>query len=192
MVGTGEIEAAEVGTRIDFTATHAHQLIALAHHFVNALGWVDVLVLLVNVSQFHSLAHRESTRVWRFKSHNQAEQGGFTHTVRTNHTDNASRWQRESEILVKHLFAKRFRDALRFNHIVAQAWTVWNEDFKVLLFFLLVFVEKSVVGVQTRFTLGLTCLWSHAHPFQLSLKSFAALACCLFLLSHALRLLVEP
>ena len=81
---------------------------------------------------------------------------------------------------------------MRFNYLVAQAWTVGDEYFEVLFFFFLVLVEQSVVGVEARLTLGLACFRRHTHPFELAFEGLATFACHLFLLSHALALLVEP
>ena len=79
-----------------------------------------------------------------------------------------------------------------FDYFVAQAWAIRYEDFEFLLLLLLVFVQQLVVRVQTRLTLRLTRLRSHAHPFQLTLERLAALAGHFLFLLHAFALLFEP
>ena len=119
LVGTRKIEATQIGARIDFSATHSHQFIALAHHLIHTFGGVDILVLLVHVSQFYGFSHREGAAIGRFKSHNEAEKGGFSHAVGPNHTNNAGRREGERQIFVEHFIAKGFGNAIGFNHIIA-------------------------------------------------------------------------
>lgn len=81
---------------------------------------------------------------------------------------------------------------LGLDHFIAEARTIGNVDFQVLLLLFLVFVEEFVVRVQTGFTFGLTCLRCHAHPLEFSLQSLATLGSHFFFLLHALRLLLKP
>ena len=81
---------------------------------------------------------------------------------------------------------------MSFKHLVAQAWTIRNEDFQLLFTLFLLLVEHGIISVKTRFTLRLTRFRSHAYPLQLTLQSLAALACHLLFLLHALGLLLKP
>ena len=63
-----------------------------------------------------------------------------------------------------------------------KAWAIRNVDFKALLLLFLLFAEHLVVAAQTRFAFRLTAFGVHAHPLQLSLEGFAALARLLFFL----------
>ena len=81
---------------------------------------------------------------------------------------------------------------LGLDHFIAEARTIGNVDFQVLLLLFLVFVEEFVVRVQTRFSLGLTCFRSHAHPLEFALQCLATLGGHFLFLLHALRFLLEP
>ena len=69
-------------------------------------------MLLVHVCQFHGLSYLESTFVYGFQSHNQAEQGSLAGTVRTDYTDNAVRGQHEIQVIEQQLVTISFLAAL--------------------------------------------------------------------------------
>ena len=192
LVGAREVEAADVSTCIHISATQTQGFVALGNHLVNSLLRVDVLVLLVNISQLHGLTHLECAAICLIQAHNEAEEGSLTGSVRTNHTYDAVRRKHEVEVVEENLFAERLLYMLSLNHLVAQTRTVRDEDFQLLLALLLLLVEHLLVRVQTSLTLSLTCLRCHANPFQLTLQSLAALRGSLLLLNHSLGLLVEP
>ena len=77
LVGAREVEAADVSTCIHISATQTQGLVALGNHLVNSLLRVDVLVLLVNISQLHGLTHLECTAICLLQAHNEAEEGSL-------------------------------------------------------------------------------------------------------------------
>ena len=170
----------------------AYMLVALGNHLVNSLLRIDVLVLLVNISQLHGLTHLECAAICLIQAHNEAEEGSLAGSVRTDHTYDAVRRKHEVEVVEENLFAERLLYMLSLNHLVAQARTVRDEDFQLLLALLLLLVEHLLVRVQTSLTLSLTGLRRHANPFQLALQCLAAFRGSLLLLNHSLGLLVEP
>ncbi len=149
-------------------------------------------MLLVDIGQLHGLAHLEGALVGLVEPHDEAEQGGLAHAIGTYHAYDASRGQAEVEVAVKHLVAKFLGDVVSLDHLVAQSRAVGDEDFKFLLFLLLVLIQELVVGVEAGLALGLAGLGGHAHPLELTLERLASLAGGFLFLSHALRLLVEP
>ena len=98
-------------------------------------------MLLVHVGQFHRFAARKGAVVGLVEAHDEAEQGGFAHAVRTNDADDAGGRQGEVEVGVEHLVAERLGHVLGLDNLVAQARAVGDEDFEVLLLFLLILVE---------------------------------------------------
>ena len=106
-------------------------------------------------------------------------------------SDKAKR-QHEVQVVEKQFVAISLGHMLGFDNLVSQTRTVRNKDFQLFFLLLHIFVQEFVVRIQTSLTLGLTSLWSHANPFKLAFESLATLAGCLFLLSHALGLLVKP
>ena len=149
-------------------------------------------MLLIHVGQLHRLAHLEGACVRLLQPHDEAEEGGLARTVRAYHAHDAVRRQHEVEVAEQHLVAVGLRHTLGLQHLVAQARAVGDEYLQLLLAFLLLLVEHSIVRIQTCLTLSLTSLRSHAYPLQLALQGLLALRGGLLLLCHALSLLVKP
>ena len=149
-------------------------------------------MVLVNVCNLYCLANLECTLIGSLKPHDHTEESCLTRTVRTDDTYNAVRRQHEVQVAEEVLAAERLTDVLGIDDLVTQTWTVRDKDLQLLLTLLLILVKHALIRVKTCLTLCLTCLWRHAHPLELALKSLATLACALLLLLHALCLLVEP
>ena len=149
-------------------------------------------MLLVYVSELNGFANLECAAISIIKSHDKTEESGFTSSVRANNTYDAVRRKHEVEVVEQYLFAESLLHMLSLDNFVAQAWSVRNKDFKLLLAFLLLLVEHLLIRVKTSLTLCLTSLRSHAYPFELSLKCLLTLRSRLLFLCHALCLLVEP
>ena len=192
LVGTVEVEAAQISVNIDVASAHADQVVATAHHVVDRLVGLDVLVLLIDVGKFHGLAFGEGAAVGFLQAHDEAEEGCLARTVGADDAHDAVGRQHEVEVLEEHLVAESLGHMHGFEHLVAQTWTIRDEDLELLLAFLLLLVEHLVVGVESGLALGLSCLGCHAHPFELALQGLATLRGGLLLLCHALGLLVEP
>ena len=55
-------------------------------------------MLLIDIGEFHRLAHRERAGIGLFQAHNESEQGGLTGTVRANNSHDAVGRQHEVEV----------------------------------------------------------------------------------------------
>ncbi len=149
-------------------------------------------MLLINVCQFDGFSSGKCTCINSLETHNHAEEGGLTGSVRSNNTNDAVRWKHKVEILEQNFVAKSFCYMIGFEYLVAETRTIWNKDFQLLFTFFLLFVEHLIVAVQTRFALSLTCFWCHAYPFELTLQRLSTLRGSLLFLSHTCGFLVEP
>ena len=147
---------------------------------------------LIDIGDFYGFAHVELSGILLFKPHDEFEKRGFTGAIRTDNAHDAVWRKHEVEVVKEELVAIGFSHMLGFDNLIAESRTVGDENFEFFLAFFLVLVEEAVVGRKTRFTLGLSSLRSHSHPFKFALESLAALACLFLLLSHSLGLLVEP
>ncbi len=147
---------------------------------------------LIHITHFHGLAHLERTLVCRLHTHDHAEQGRLTCTVRTNHAYDAVGRQHEVQVLKQHAVAVGFGYAFGVDDLVAQTRTVRNEYLQLLLTHFLLLVQHAVVRTQTGFRLGLTSLRRHAYPFQLALQGLPTLRGLLLLHRHSRRFLLQP
>ena len=108
------------------------------------------------------------------QAHDEAEEGCLARTVGADDAHDAVGRQHEVEVLEEHLVAESLGHMHGFEHLVAQTWTIRDEDLELLLAFLLLLVEHLVVGVESGLALGLTCLGCHSHPFDQKTKRFEA------------------
>ena len=100
LVGSGEIEARKVCTRIDIATSHTDQVITTGDHLINTLVRIDILMLLVYISHFHSLPYFKLTFIDCFQSHDQTEKSCFTGTIRTDNSHNTI-WRKHKVQIVK-------------------------------------------------------------------------------------------
>ena len=149
-------------------------------------------MLLVNVSYLCRLAYFYRTAVRLFQSHYQPEKRGLAGSVRTYDTDNSRRWKHKVQMFKKKLVSVGLADIVKFDDLVAEMRSVWNEYFQTGFLFTAVCGGKLLVCAQTSLLLGLPCLWGHTNPLELPFESLAALAFLLFLLCESLALLVKP
>ena len=148
--------------------------------------------MLVHVGQFYRFSHLERSAERLFNSHDESEQGGFTHAVGADYADDTGGRQRKVQVLVQQSVAVAHRYVLCLDHHVAETGTVGDEDFEFFFFLFGVFVEHFVVSGQARFAFRVAGRRGHAHPFQFALERFAAFALLLLLLRQPVRFLFEP
>ena len=123
-----------------------------------------------------------------------SEQSCFTCSVRPDDADNASRWQRERQIFNQHAIAKAFCETFDFNDSVTKATAGRNHDFEFARttignfgFGMQLFIRR-----QTGLAFGLTRLRGHAHPFEFTFKSTAAVFIAFFFASNTFLFLLKP
>ena len=164
LIGSTEVETAQIGTHVDIASTQTDGLVALTHHLIDTLIGVDILMLLVNIREFHRLAHLKSACISLFQTHDETEEGGLTSTIGTNNAHNTVRRQVEVEVGEEHLVTVSLSYMRSLDDLIAQTGSVGDIDLEFLLLLFLFLVEHLIVGVQTCLTLCLTSLGSHTHP----------------------------
>ena len=192
LVGAAEVESRYVRARINQTAADLQVLVAAGDHLVDRLLGVYLGVLLVDVAYLDCLADLEGACVGLLQSHDEAEERRLAAAVGAYDAHDAGRRQGEGEVFVEQLVAVGFADTIHLQHFITEPRAIRNKYLEVLLLLFDVFVEESVVGGQTGFALSMTGLGGHAHPLQLALQCFAALALLLLLHGQAGGLLLEP
>ena len=129
---------------------------------------------LVDVCDLDSLSNLKCTCIRCLLTHDQTEQSCLAGTVWTDYTNYTALRQREAQVLEQLLLTECFGETLYIYNLGTETRTVGYKDFKALLTLLLILIEQSVIAIETGFTLGLTGLGSHAHPFELAFQSLAA------------------
>ena len=168
------------------TITQSDKVTILRDNLINTLFWVDRLVLLVNVCQLNSLTNGECTLGRLLQAHNHTEQSSLTSTVRTDNAYDTCRGKVKVKSLIQDAVAKDLLDIVSLDNHIAQAGTVGDEDFELLLLLLNILVKHLIVSRQTSLALGATARRRHTHPLQLALQSLATLRLLLLLLCQTL------
>ena len=92
-----EAERGNVRTRRHLNVADLDVVQTVRDDLPEALLRVDVRAVLVNVRDLHGLADLQLAAVEGLQANDGLEQGGLTHTVRTNHTHNAVTGQGEGQ-----------------------------------------------------------------------------------------------
>src|SRR2546427_2217 len=191
LIGTGEIEAPDIGPRIDFEFAERDGVLAVRDHLPDGLIAVQRAVL-VHVADLDRLADPDGTGVRLLLADDELEQGGLARAVRPDHADDSAPRQVEAQVLEQQLVAVGFAHVLRFHHDVAEAWTGRDVDLQIFRQFFLLLAEQLLVARQAGLALGVPALWRHADPFQLALQRLAPLGVRLLLLRQPRLFLLEP
>ena len=192
LISAGEVEARQIGSGVDVAAAHAECLGALTYDFIDGFVGQKVVVVLVDVCDFHCFTDIEGSGVRRLLTHDESEKGCLSGSVGADDADDSVGRQNEVEIVEELFLPKRLCQSMGLDNLISEARAVGDEDLELLFAGFLVFVEKTVIAVESGFSFCLTGFRSHAHPFELAFKSLAAFRRLFLFLSHALGLLVEP
>ena len=98
LIGAGEVEFRQVGAGVYVAAAHAECFNSLRNHFVDCAVGQEVVVTLVDVSDFYCFAHVECAGIGFFLSHDEAEKGGFAGAVGADYAYYAVGRQGEREV----------------------------------------------------------------------------------------------
>ena len=96
-------------------------------------------MLLVHIGKFDRFAHLKRAGIGRVETHDEAEERGFAHTIRTNDPHDAVGRQVEVKVGIEYFFAERLRHMLSLNDLVAQPRAVRNINFQICLLLLPIF-----------------------------------------------------
>ena len=192
LVSARKVESGDISTSVDVTSSHADRLVTLCHHIIHRFVGVDILMLLIDIGQFHCLAHLEGATIHLLQSHDETEERRLSCTVGSDDPHDTIGRKHEVEVVEEHLLTESLFHVLCLYHLIAQSRTVGDEDFQLLLPRLLLLVEHLFVGVETRLSFSLSCFGSHTHPFELTLQCLTTFRGLFLLLLHAFCLLVEP
>ena len=146
LVGTGKIEARQIGARVDVAASHAERLHTLRYNLVHALVGAEILVVLVHVCYLDGVSNIERTLVGLFQTHDETEQSGLAGAVGTDDAHDAVAGQHEVEVGEQHLVVVSLGNAVGLDHLVAKTGTVGNVNLQFLLALLLVLVQQAIVA----------------------------------------------
>src|SRR5437879_1524922 len=155
LIGTREIEASDIGPRIDFELAERDGVLAVCDHLPDGLAAIQRAVL-VHVTDLDRLADPDGTSVRLLLADDQLEQGGLARAVRPDHAYDSTPRQVEAQAFEQQLVVVRFAQVLRFHHDVAETRTWRDVYLQVFRQFFLLLDEQSLVVRQSGLALGVT------------------------------------
>src|SRR5262249_38290004 len=144
-------------------------------------------------AELHRLAEREAPRIGLLEPHDHPEQRGLARAVGPDDPDDAAARQLEVEPLDQHAIAEALGEALRDDHLGAEARPRRDRDLERRIARLArALAHHLVVALEARLRLGLPRLRRRAHPLELARHHALARRLLLLLVLEALRLVLEP
>ena len=187
-----EAERGNVRTRRHFNVANLDVVQTVRDDLPEALLRVDVRAVLVNVRDLHGLADLQLAAVQGLQANDGLEQGGLTHTVRTDHTNNAVTGQGEGQTVNQGAAVEALLQVLSLNNDVTQAGSRRNLNlFEVKLAGLLSLRSHLLVACQTSLRLSLAALSVGADPVQFLAQALSELSVLLALNFEAGTLLLQ-
>src|SRR5690606_31239231 len=181
LVGTLEVEAAQVRPTVDLAVAYHDLLNAAADLFPRSLACVQ-RAALVHVGQLHGLAYPEGTLVRLLRADDHPEQRGLSRTVGADDTYYATTRKREGKVLEKQLVAECLANGFRDHNVVTQPRRRRDDDLVLHHLLELLLAGQLLELLYTRLALCLTRARCHAHPLQLALQRTLACGGLLLLL----------
>ena len=191
LVGSGEVKAREIGTRIDVSIAQRDEVFTVRDGLPHIVIGGEDIAGLFDISEANRAADAECARVGLFFAGDEAKEGGFSRAIGADNADNAAGRQGKGEVFKEEGIAISFGNALGFDDNIAEARTGRNINFEVAFFFHAL-IEQLIICGNPRSGFGVSPAWVHVDPFALSRKGFQTLAFAVCVTRQPFFFLVEP
>src|SRR5690606_21860855 len=161
-----EVEAADVGARLDLDAVDVEDVEAAADFLEDVVVAFQLVAALVHVGQLHGRADVDLARIRLLLADDHLEQRGLARAVRADDADDRARRHRERQVVDQQAVAETLRDMLELDDLVAQALARWDEDLVGLVALLVVDRLQLLDPGQARLALGAAALGVLPRPLQ--------------------------
>src|ERR1051326_5700358 len=155
LVRTGEVEARDVSTGINFARAEFQCVFAAADLLPDRLLRIE-RAALIYVRQLHGFASLDRAFVGLFLLGNHAKQRRLARAVWTNHADDAAGRQRKRHVFNQQVLAIRFADLFGFDDDVAETWPSGDMNLKVFAPLLVLLSQQVFIRINTRFAFCVT------------------------------------
>src|SRR5204862_7988990 len=127
LVASAEVEAAEIGARLDLEAPDGEDVLAAGYRVPDVVLVVE-LARLVHDRHLHRVADGDLAGVGLLLAGDHAEERGLAGAVRADDADDRARRDLEREVVDEHAVAVALGDVLELDHLVAEALGHGNEE----------------------------------------------------------------
>ena len=187
-----EVEAADVGARLDLDAVDVEDVQAARDFLEDVVVAFQRVAALVHVGQLHGRADNDLAGVRLFLAGDHLEQGRLTGTVRADDADDGAGRHQEAQVVEQQAVAELLGDVLELHHRIAQALARRDEDFIGLVALLVIDRLQLFQAGQAGLALGAAALGVLARPLQFLLDRLLASLFLVVFLLQALILLGQP
>ena len=173
LVGTLEVEAANIGAARELVVADAQDILTVSDLFEYRLLVIHAVAELIDRGQYHGFTQGDGTGIRLLLTRHHAEQGRLTGTVRADDADDGTLRNGEGEIVDQHPITVGFAQVGHFHHLVAEARSRRNEQLVGLVALLVVVGVELFEASHTGLGLGLTPFRVLTNPLQLFLDGLA-------------------
>ncbi len=166
-------------------------LLAAGDLFPDRFVGVEIATL-VEISEFDGLTDADGAAVRLLLAGNHAKEGRFAGAVRADDADDAAGGEAEGHVFDEEFVPVGLAHPFGFDNDVAEAGAGGDEEFEFLFLLLAFLTEEFFIGRDTRLTLGVAPLWTHANPFEFALQGLLALSFRFVFLAEAVLFLLQP
>ncbi len=187
-----EVEAAQVGARLDLHAVDVEDVQAAGHFLEHVVVAFQLVATLVHVGQLHRRPEHDLARVRRLLADDHLEQRRLAGAVGADDADDGAGRHQEAEVVDQQALAELLGDVLELEHRIAQALARRNEDLVGLVTALVIDRLQFFQACQTRLALGAAALGVLPRPLQFLLDRLLPRLLLVVFLLQALFLLHQP
>src|SRR5690606_33525317 len=187
-----EVEAADVGARLDLDAVDVEDVEAGVDPLEHGLVACQRVAALVDVGQVHGRADHDLAGVGLFLAGDHLEERGLAGAVGADDAADRARRHDEAQVVDEQAVAEALGDVLELDHRVAQALARRDEDLVGLVALLVLDRLQLLQARQARLALGAAALGVLPRPLQLLLDRLLAGLLLRLLALEAVFLLHQP
>src|SRR4249919_2821985 len=187
-----EVEAADVGARLDLHLADGDDVRAAGHFLPDVLVAFELFARLVDIGDLHGVADVDLAAVRLELAGDHLEQRRLAGAVGADNPNNRTRRDGQAEVVDQHPLAEALGHVLQLDHLVAQALARRDEDLVGLVAALVVERLQFFQALQARLALAAAALGVLARPLQFLLQRLLARLFLRLFQLQALALLLQP
>src|SRR3954468_6786642 len=187
-----EVEIGAIGARIHLALAEQDEILAARDLLPYVLLAVERVAGLIDIAEMHGLADLDRALVRLLLPDDHAEQRGLARYVRTNHADDAARWQLEGEVVDQQVVAERLGETLEIDHVLTEPLGHRDDDLRGLGGLLRSLLHQLLVALIAGLGLRLPRARGGRDPFLLARERALARFFLAALLREPLLLLRKP
>ena len=192
LVGSLEVEAGHVGTRVKLAAPHFNRVVPAGDLFVSGLVLIERVAVLVDIAPLDGRADPNLAAVGLLLPGEHAEECGLARPIRSDDAHNAAGRQAEREVLDQQVIAVALADVLALHDQLAEFLSGGDLDFELFDAIQEFLGDQLVVSANAGLVLGLPGTRRQPNPLQFAIQCFLPGRCGFLFFGQPVALLFQP